>query len=219
MNSIAALQKKYNFYWHIDAAFGGFAACSPEYKHLLSGWENADSITIDCHKWLNVPYDSAVYLVNKKHTKIQMATFQNSNAPYLGNPQENFSYLNFGPENSRRLRALPAWFSLLAYGKKGYQYIVENSITMAQQFGKYIEQQPVFELLAPVRLNTVCFTLVDANKVQPLLNKLNESGKVFMTPTVYEGKKGIRAAFVNWRTTSNDIQIAIDEMERIINEL
>jgi glutamate/tyrosine decarboxylase-like PLP-dependent enzyme len=96
---------------------------------------------------------------------------------------------------------------------------VENSITMAQQFGKYIEQQPVFELLAPVRLNTVCFTLVDANKVQPLLNKLNESGKVFMTPTVYEGKKGIRAAFVNWRTTSNDIQIAIDEMERIINEL
>jgi glutamate/tyrosine decarboxylase-like PLP-dependent enzyme len=126
--AINKLREKYNFWWHIDAAFGGFAVCSSTHKHLVKGWENADSITIDCHKWLNVPYESAVFFVKEKHNILQTETFQNSNAPYLGNPLENFSYLNLLPENSRRLKALPVWFSLNAYGKKGYQDIVENCI-------------------------------------------------------------------------------------------
>jgi glutamate/tyrosine decarboxylase-like PLP-dependent enzyme len=105
--AIAKLREKYDFWWHIDAAFGAFAVCSPKYKHLLNGWESADSITVDCHKWLNVPYESAVFFVKGKHKILQTETFQNSNAPYLGNPLENFSYLNFLPENSRRLKALP----------------------------------------------------------------------------------------------------------------
>ncbi|MBC7868332.1 MAG: aspartate aminotransferase family protein, partial [Gloeobacteraceae cyanobacterium ES-bin-316] len=128
MQEISNLKEKYHFWWHIDGAFGAFASCSPKHKHLLNGWENADSITVDCHKWLNVPYENGVFFVKEKHRLLQAETFQNSNAPYLGNPFDNFSYLNFLPENSRRLKALPVWFSLKAYGKKGYGDIVENSI-------------------------------------------------------------------------------------------
>ena len=211
--AIAALKKQYDFWLHIDAAFGGFAACSPANSHLLSGWEQADSITIDCHKWMNVPYDSAVILVRKQHDRLQVETFQNTNAPYLGDPSENFSYLNFLPENSRRFRALPAWFGLVAYGKSGYQWIVENSIARAKELGEYIIESAFFELAAPVRLNVVCFRLLSTDRTMEFLDKMNKSGKVFMTPTTLDGNTCIRAAFVNYRTSTVDIAIAKKEME------
>jgi glutamate/tyrosine decarboxylase-like PLP-dependent enzyme len=215
---IAALRKKHHFWWHIDAAFGGFAACSPKYQHLLSGWQGTDSITVDAHKWLNVPYESAFFFLKKAHKILQAECFQNSNAPYLGNGETDFGYLNFLPENSRRLKALPIWFSLRAYGKQGFQNIVENSVEMAELFGNFIDKSPDFELLAPVRLNTVCFTLRknDENSLN-FLTKLNARQRVYMTPTVYAGKKGIRAAFVNWRTTAEDIAIAITEMQAVLS--
>jgi glutamate/tyrosine decarboxylase-like PLP-dependent enzyme len=216
MQAIAELKKQYNFWWHIDAAFGGFAACSPQYKHLLHGWEAADSITIDCHKWMNVPYDSAVFFTRKEYALLQTQVFQNGNAPYLGDPFERFSYLNFLPENSRRFRALPAWFTLIAYGKEGYRQIVENNIALAYDLGKRIQLSEKFILAAPVRLNTVCFTIKDHEQdtayIQQFVKKLNERAKVFMTPTVYKGNFCLRAALVNWRTTNEDIDIAWNEL-------
>jgi len=215
---IAELKSKHNFWLHIDGAFGAFAACSPSHRHLLEGWEVADSITIDCHKWLNVPYESAFFLVKEKHKILQTETFQNSNAPYLGNPLDNFNYLNFLPENSRRLRALPTWFTLKAYGKSGYRDIVCNSINMAQLFGNFIKNNAYLELLAPVLLNNVCFTLKgekNQEKVPAFLTDLNKTGKVFMTPTIYNGRNGIRASFVNWRTNQDDVEIVIGEIEKL----
>jgi glutamate/tyrosine decarboxylase-like PLP-dependent enzyme len=216
--AIAQLREHYNFWWHIDGAFGGFAAVSEKYKHYVKGWEGADSITIDCHKWLNVPYESAFYLVKKEHVNLQIETFQNSNAPYLGNPLENFNYLNVVPENSRRLRALPVWFSLKAYGKEGFRDLIEDSTALALHFANALIEND-FELLAPIRLNNVCFTLKgeqNQEKVSPFLSALNDTGKVFMTPTVYQNKKGIRASFVNWRTDEEDIRIVIKEMKDLL---
>jgi glutamate/tyrosine decarboxylase-like PLP-dependent enzyme len=217
MQTIAQLQKQHTFYWHIDAAFGAFAACSEKYSHLLNGWEFADSITIDCHKWLNVPYDSAIYLVNEKHVALQLQTFQNSNAPYLGDPAADFSFLNFGPENSRRLRALPAWFALNAYGRNGFTWIVDNNIALAKRFAELLEQKSIFRLTAPVRLNVVCFSIDDDDvnrnaRLTQVLEKLKTSGKLFITPTSYKGVMCLRAAFVNWRTTDDDVLLAINEL-------
>ncbi|HEV7330176.1 MAG TPA: pyridoxal-dependent decarboxylase [Flavisolibacter sp.] len=223
MQAIARLKERYSFWWHIDAAFGAFAALSPAHRHLLSGWEHADSITVDGHKWLNVPYDCAVFLIRQEYKLVQVETFQNANAPYLGDPMANFTYLNFLPENSRRLRSLPAWFTLMAYGRNGYQDIVENSIHLAKTLGERIEASSHFKLLAPVRLNTVCFTLTffkeDPDKVKHFLSMLNTRGKVFMTPTFYNNAAGIRAAFVNWRTTENDLRLILEEMEEVYRSI
>lgn len=219
MAAIAALKRKYNFWWHIDAAFGGFVACSPKYKHLLDGWQFADSITVDCHKWLNTPYDGGVFLVRKEHSLTQVQTFQNSDAPYLGDAFDKFSYLNFLPENSRRLRALPAWFTLMSYGRSGYQSIVENNIELAHSFAEMIRQSKHFKLMAPVRVNVVAFTFshreVDQSEIEVFLSSLNARGKVFVTPTKLSGRAGFRAAFVNWRTKASDIEILMAELEEV----
>ncbi|MBC7888111.1 MAG: aspartate aminotransferase family protein [Ferruginibacter sp.] len=219
MEAIAQLRKEYNFWWHIDAAFGAFASCSTDYKYLLHGWELADSITVDCHKWLNVPYDSAVFFTKKEHENLQKETFQNANAPYLGDTIKYFSYLNFVPESSRRFRALPVWFTLQAYGKAGYCSIVENNITLAKELAGKIENSAYYQLAAPVRLNTVCFTVKDKNKrddyIKAIITKLNENGKIFLTPTLYNEKSCIRAALVNWRTGKADIEIAMKELTEV----
>lgn len=218
---IAKLKDKFNFWWHIDAAFGGFAACSENHNHLVKDWEKSDSITVDCHKWMNVPYESAVFFVKKQYSLLQIESFQNSNAPYLGDPFENFNYLNMLPENSRRLKALPAWFSLKAYGKKGYQFIVDNCIELAKDLGQRLDAHPAFKLLAPVRLNNLCFTLNENKadtKVQAYLSELNDTGIVFMTPAKYKGTSGIRCSLVNWRTTKKDIDLVVSEMIKLIEK-
>ena len=214
--ALVRLKKQYGFWLHVDAAFGGFVALHPTLAVRLAGWEQADSIAIDNHKWLNVPYDNAVWLIRSEHAALQVQTFQNSNAPYLGDPSTNFSYLNMSPENSRRLRALPVWLSLMAYGRSGFQTLVEQSVALAQAFGNLIGESDFLQLEAPVRVNVVCFSLrqhrMDVATLAAFQQALNREGRVFMTPTTYNGAACLRAAFVNWRTTEADLVVAMESL-------
>ncbi|SEM31538.1 Glutamate or tyrosine decarboxylase [Chitinophaga rupis] len=220
--ALARLKQQYNFWLHVDAAFGGFAACSPQHRHLVKGWEAADSITIDAHKWMNVPYDAAMIFC--RHPSLQAAVFKNVGAAYLGDPAKDFNFIHHVPENSRRLRALPAWYSLQAYGAKGYQDIVEANIQQANLLGSLISDSPYFRLLAPVKLSVVCFTLSKPlNELDEattrFLEILAERGVAFMTPTVYLHTPAIRAALVSWRTTEQDVRRVWKEMEEIAQSL
>jgi len=207
--AIAALQSQFPFFLHVDAAFGGFAACSPTCRPLLEGWEQADSIAIDAHKWLNVPYDSAIQLT--RHPTLQAEVFQNVGAAYLGAPNTDDA-LHLTPENSRRLRALPAWMTLIAYGEAGHRAIVESSCQCASLLGERIADSSVFRLLAPVRMNIVVFTLSSpdptADDVASFLTRLRDSGQTYLTQTTYGSVQAIRAAFSNWRTTPQDVERA-----------
>ncbi|MED4730813.1 L-2,4-diaminobutyrate decarboxylase [compost metagenome] len=220
--AIGELKKEYSFWLHVDAAFGGFAACSTKYSHLVNSMDKADSITIDAHKWLNVPYDSAMQFT--RHKSLQVEVFQN-NAAYLGNAIDHPEFVHLTPENSRRFRALPAWFALKAYGYLGYQEIVEGNVEMAQLLTEKIQRSNKFELLAPTRLNVVCFTpvmkkrVITFDDIKHFLDVLKQDGYVFMTPTIYQGIPGIRAAFSNWRTKAEDVELIWNSLCRVCDSI
>ncbi|MEU1182961.1 aminotransferase class I/II-fold pyridoxal phosphate-dependent enzyme [Streptomyces sp. NPDC005820] len=204
LRAIAALKERHGFWLHVDAAFGGFAALSPRYAHLVDGLDAADSVCVDLHKWLNVPYDAAVQFTRRRD--LQVRVFHNA-SPYLGLPTGEPDFLHLTPENSRRLRALPAWFSLVAYGRAGHREIVERNAALAARLGEGVAALDGLRLLAPVRLNVVCFTLADdptPGRVAALADAVADSGEAFLTPTVYGGVPALRAAFSNWRTSEAD---------------
>ncbi|WP_222432230.1 pyridoxal-dependent decarboxylase [Leekyejoonella antrihumi] len=150
-----------------------------------------------------MPYDSAVQFTRR--VDLQVRVFQNA-AEYLQPRREDVDFADLTPENSRRLRALPAWFTLAAYGYEGHADIVRRDLDLAERFGSRIAQLPGYRLLARVRLNVVCFTLTDhPERVGELVNELIVSGEAFLSPTVYAGTPALRAAFSNWRTTEADV--------------
>ncbi|MFC9927634.1 pyridoxal phosphate-dependent decarboxylase family protein [Streptomyces sp. NPDC127190] len=212
LRAIAALKERHRFWLHVDAAFGAFAALSPAYAALVDGLDAADSVCVDLHKWLNVPYDAAVQFTRRRD--LQVAVFHNA-SPYLGLPVGEPDFLHLTPENSRRLRALPAWFSLVAYGRAGHREIVERNVSLARRLGAGVDALPGLRLLAPVRLNVVCFTLAEdptEKRVAELARAVAATGEAFLTPTVYSGVPGLRAAFSNWRTTEADTQRVLDAL-------
>ena len=205
--AVAALRDRFDFWLHVDGAFGAFAAVSPDHAHLVAGLGEADSVCVDLHKWLNVPYDAAVQFTRRRD--LQTAIFRNA-APYLGLPNaDNPDFVHLTPESSRRLRALPAWCALMAYGRDGHRDIVERNTESAHQLGDLLAASDHIRLLAPVRLNVVCFTLADeptTERITALVDAIAASGETFVTPTVLDGVPGVRAAFSNWRTTAADVQ-------------
>jgi len=218
LREIAALRARHRFWLHVDGAFGAFAAVSPRHRHLVTGLEEADSVTVDGHKWLNVPYDSA--LVFTRHLALQGATYRNESA-YLPPEVRPDNLLHLVPENSQRLRALATWMTLTAYGRDGHAALVERCCALAEWMGARVEGDSRFRLLAPVRLNGLCFAWLDAaglprpgTEIQALLDRIRDDGTAFMTPTVLDGTPAIRLSITNWRTRQVDVERSWEAISR-----
>jgi glutamate/tyrosine decarboxylase-like PLP-dependent enzyme len=212
--TLADLCEEYGAWLHVDGAFGLFAACDPARAHLLRGLERADSVTADGHKWLNVPYDCG--FVFTRHLNLNQQVFKVT-AAYLGGSSD-ISHRT--PEDSRRFRALPAWMTLMAYGRAGYRAIVSRCCDLAQALAQALEASPTFELLAPAHLNIVCFALrgADSARRDRFLHALKADGRVLLTPTLFAGQPAIRAAFSNWSTSEQDIPLLLNALEECARE-
>jgi glutamate/tyrosine decarboxylase-like PLP-dependent enzyme len=205
-----------NHAWvHVDGAFGLFARASTRAVQLARGLEGADSVIADGHKWLNVPYDCGFAFV--RDPELMHGAFQIA-GPYLPiGTDERPSFADFGPEASRRARALAVWATLKAYGRDGYREMVDRHIGLAQRVGAEVEAASDFELLAPVQLNVVCFRYRPRDAAEAELDELNRrigaailaDGRVFYGTTVYAGKVAFRPAISNWRTTEGDVDLIV----------
>ena len=216
LSEMADLAERHAAWLHVDGAFGLFARLAPESRPLTEGVERANSVTVDGHKWLNVPYDCGFAFVRDP---VRLARALNVGAPYLPSPDDprpNPGFLT--PENSRRARSLAVWATLRAYGRSGYREMVERHLGLARRLAERVDRTPELERLAPVPLNIVCFRARPPGVSEEGLDELNSSlgdallrdGRVFAGTTSYDGKVALRPAIVNWQTTERDVDLLVD---------
>jgi glutamate/tyrosine decarboxylase-like PLP-dependent enzyme len=218
---MADLARAHGAWLHVDGAFGMFAAVSPVTRHLVSGIEGADSVAVDGHKWLNVPYESGFAFV--RDPVIHAGAFSATAAYLRTEPSDRPIFGNLSAEMSRRARALPVWATLRAYGRDGYRDMVERHVRLAQRVARQVDESPDLERLAEVPLNVVCFRFrppgVSEEALDGLNRKLGESiledGRVAFGTTEYSGKVAFRPAIVNWRTGEGDVDLIV----KVVREL
>jgi glutamate/tyrosine decarboxylase-like PLP-dependent enzyme len=225
LERMADLCEEFGAWLHVDGAFGLFARVSPRTAGLAAGVERAHSVISDGHKWLNVPFDCGFAFVRDR--ELLGRTFA-AGAAYLPEASDDRPIFAFrSPELSRRARSLAVWATLAAYGRSGYRAIVERCVDNAARLAEQVEESDDFELLAPVPLNVVCLRYRPPGVAETELDELNErigeavltDGRVYVGTTRWAGKVAFRPAFVNWRTTADDVDLILQTLRDLGNRL
>jgi glutamate/tyrosine decarboxylase-like PLP-dependent enzyme len=216
LTTLSTIAKSENLWFHVDAAFGALAALSPTHAHLTQGIEHADSVAFDFHKWAQVTYDSGCILI--RDPDLHEATFAQTTS-YLAAAPRGLAGgqpwpCDLGPDLSRGFRALKVWMTLSAYGSTQLGNIVATTCNLAQHLARRITASPQLELLAPTQLNIVCFAIKNFTNTQTdsLVADLQEAGTFAPSTTTLSGRRAIRAAIVNHRTTQADVDALVDAM-------
>jgi glutamate/tyrosine decarboxylase-like PLP-dependent enzyme len=198
---------------HIDGAFGCWAAVSPQYAPLLAGAGAADSWAIDCHKWLNVPYDSAVALVRKpEYLKTAMAL----SAAYL-TPGGGREPWHFAPEASRRARAVELWAALRGLGRSGLRALIEQNCRQAKLFADRLREAG-FSILNDVVLNQVLVSFGSEEETRRVIAAVQTDGTCWCGGTQWHGRAAMRISVSSWATTDHDVERSAAAMIRIARQ-
>lgn len=232
ITSLNTICKKYNLWLHLDAAYGGFAASTYLRNSVFKGMELADSMAIDLHKWLFVPFEcGAVLMKNPMHLK---STFS-----YIPEYQKfehddlKMDFSEYSMQQSRNFKALKVWMNFKVYGANALRESILNSINLMQYLGSLIEASKDFELMTPVGLSVVCFRYIpkDKNLNSSAINQLNlgiikaseKEGKIFIRETILKDRVIIRACCTNFRRKKENIAYLLEELrdvgERITPQL
>jgi glutamate/tyrosine decarboxylase-like PLP-dependent enzyme len=188
---------------HIDGAFGLWAAAAPALKHLTAGVERADSWAVDAHKWLNVPYDSAMAIV--AHPDAHLAAMSLA-GPYLVADPGQRDNTNYVPESSRRARAVPVYAAIRSLGRDGVAKMIEHNCAQARRIAKQLNNIPGAAVLNDVVLNQVLVRLPggdDANRAA--VAAIQRDGTCWLGGTTWNGEHVLRVSISNWATTDDDV--------------
>ena len=197
---------------HVDAAYAGSAAVCEELRPLFAGWERADSIVVNPHKWLSTPMDCSALWTRR------VDAFRDAFSlvpEYLRVSEEVVSLNEVSVPLGRRFRALKLWFVLRSLGRQGLQAMIREHVRLAAEFERWVEDEPGWEVCAPRRFSLVCFRSdgTDAEN-EALLERVNASGEVFLSHTRLDGRYVIRLAVGNARTTEDDVRLAWEVLRR-----
>jgi aromatic-L-amino-acid/L-tryptophan decarboxylase len=197
---------------HVDAAYAGPAAMCEELRPLFVGWERADSVVINPHKWLLTPMDCSVLWTTR------VEDFRNAYSlvpEYLRSPDEEVNLSEVSVALGRRFRALKLWAVLRYYGRAGLQAILREHVRLAAEFERWVEEEPGWEICAPRHFSLVCFRREGSDEEnEALLQRVNASGEIFLSHTRLGGRYVLRLAIGNARTTEDDVRLAWDVLRR-----
>ena len=209
------IAREHGAWLHVDAAYGGPAAIVPEIRPLFAGWERADSVVVNPHKWLFTPIDCSVLYCRKP--EVLRRAFSIVPA-YLSSSEqsESRSLMDYGVSLGRRFRALKLWFVLRAFGRAGLERRLRHHVELARALGRAIEETPCWELVAPVHLGLVTFRFAPAGldgraadaATHRILDRVNASGEASGTHTVRDGRVSPRLSIGNLRTTESHVERA-----------
>jgi len=222
VEAIADIAVKNNLWLHVDSAYAGVTAMIPEMKWITKGWDRADSLVINPHKWMFTPMDLSVFFTRKPD--ILKRAFSLS-AEYLKTDQDSEveNLMDYGIQLGRRFRSLKLWFIIRYFGVNGLAERIKNHISLANEFKNWIETEKDFELMAPVPFSTVCFRFNPGHQSEDVLNKLNEklleninaSGKLFLSHTKLNGKFVIRLTIGSIRHEAKHVENAWELIKSI----
>jgi aromatic-L-amino-acid decarboxylase len=204
----AQLARRYGLWLHVDSAYAGSATVAPEYRWLLEGVEQADSLITNPHKWLLTPVDLSVLYTRRP--EVLRAAF--SLIPeYLRTAEDPraLNYMEYGIPLGRRFRALKFWFILRYYGREKIAEIIRNHVAWAGELARQVEADPRFELAAPQMLSLVCLRYKGTDEEnRSILDRVNASGEIFLSHASLNGQYAIRVAVGNMGSTRAHVQRA-----------
>ena len=226
LDALADLAEENDLWFHVDGAYGAFAAGPAPEK--FRGLSRADSLSLDAHKWLYQALDCGC-LLYRDQTAAQKAFSHSGEYTKVlsSDPIEGFAFFEESMELSRRFRALKIWLSLRYHGATAFRESIAEDMRLALHLASVIAGNEDMELLAPVELSAVCFRYKPAGKSEEELNALNaeivrrsqRAGRVFFSNAVIHGKFALRACIVNHRTTQKDVEEVVRETERVGSEI
>lgn len=229
LEKLASLCKDENLWFHVDGAIGAVAVLSEHVRSKLAGIERADSVALDLHKWLHIPFEAGCVLV--RHENEHRAAFSLT-PEYLahetrGIPGASLWFSDYGLELSRNFRALKIWMSVKEHGLSKFGRMIDRNIEQAQYFGKLIENEADLELIAPIGLDIVCFRFNPGSYDTETLNRFNkeilfqlhEQGIAVPSYTTLKGTYCLRIAIANHRSRTEDFDVLAAETVRIGREL
>jgi aromatic-L-amino-acid decarboxylase len=228
VTAIADICEKHGIWLHVDTAYAGSTAILPEFRHHFKGWERADSIVVNPHKWLFTPFDlSVLYCRNLDSLKEAFSLV----AEYLKTSEQVKNGMDYGIQLGRRFRALKLWFVIRYFGVEGLQARLREHCRLAKLFASWVEESPNWEMIAPVPFALVCFRArvrspngseglsgEDENKInernEQIMNSINASGDAYLSHTKLNGKFTLRLSVGSIRVEERHIE----KVWRLLND-
>ncbi len=225
LNTIADLCKREELWFHVDGAIGAIAVLAENVKPQLRGIERADSVALDLHKWMHIPFEAGCIIV--RHEDAHRRTFSLT-PEYLEHESRGLAaghiwFSDYGLQLSRQFRALKVWMSIKEHGLDRFGRMIARNVEQAHYFGKLVENDPDMELLAPIGMDIVCFRFNPGGLDDKILNALNkeilmklqERGIAAPSYSTLHGRYCLRIAIANHRSTQDDFDVLAEEVVRI----